>query len=414
MLVKNQIPKQEKIFSIEFISIIFADLCLKICNGMQVVLLPLFVLEKGFSTSIAGLMITFYMLTATLFRPVSGSLVDKKGTYITMLIGSIAYCFATGFYLFDISIWFLFIMRAIQGFGFSFNSTALMTMATNIIPEKRMSEGIGYMGLTATITKSFSPVFAILLKNTFGFKITFLIVFIFSIIMLMFRFIIKTDKKVYQDIFIEEKPSSYIYDETPLPAKNSTIDFILTKVVNSDALKPALFMLFIAFTTSGINAFLVPYAAERGIENPGMYFTLSAIMVFISRLYIGKISQRFGTFIVLITGIMLISINFIWLFACHDLSNLIIAGACYGLGLGVVQPQLNTLAVLSASRESRGLANSTFFMSIDLGQAIGAVSLGAIADFAGMGSMFGFGAIVTFLTALIYFFLRKKIAPKYI
>jgi len=82
--------------------------------------------------------------------------------------------------------------------------------------------------------------------------------------------------------------------------------------------------------------------------------------------------------------------------------------------LGVVQPQLNTLAVLSASRESRGLANSTFFMSIDLGQAIGAVSLGAIADFAGMGSMFGFGAIVTFLTALIYFFLRKKIAPKYI
>ena len=413
-MVKNQIPKQEKIFSIEFVNIIFADLCLKICNGMQVTLLPLYVLELGFSTSIAGLMITFYMLTATLFRPASGRLVDKKGTYITMLIGSIAYCFATGFYLFDISIWIIFIMRAIQGFGFSFNSTALMTMATNIIPEKRMSEGIGYMGLTAIITKSFSPVFAIVLKNIFGFQITFLIVFIFSIIMLLFRFIIKTDKKENKAINVEEKSNLYVYDEAPLPTKNSTVDFLLSKVVNGDALKPALFMLFVAFTTSGINAFLVPYAAERGIDNPGMYFTVSAIMILISRLYIGKISQRFGTSTVLITGITLISINFIWLFACNGLTNLIVAGACYGLGLGVVQPQLNTLAVLSASKQNRGLANSTFFMSIDLGQAIGAVSLGAIADFAGMGSIFGFGAIVTFLTGLAYFFLRNKITPKYI
>ena len=130
---------EEKIFNLEFISIMFADLLLRICNIMQFTLLPLYVIDRGFPTSVAGLTITFYMLVATFFRPLSGMLVDKKGSYITMVIGSAVYCFATGFYLFKLPIWALLAMRALQGFGFSFNGTALMTMATNLIPEEILS-----------------------------------------------------------------------------------------------------------------------------------------------------------------------------------------------------------------------------------------------------------------------------------
>jgi len=54
------------------------------------------------------------------------------------------------------------------------------------------------------------------------------------------------------------------------------------------------------------------------------------------------------------------------------------------------------------------MANSTFFMAMDLSQAVGAVLLGAVAGFAGMASVFGVCAVITFFTLLAYLILRKR------
>jgi MFS family permease len=399
-LIKN--TKKEKIFTYEFINIMFLDLLRRICHLMQLTLLPLYIIERGFPSSTAGLMITFYLLTATIFRPSSGILVDKKGSYAVMLLGSSVYCFATGFYMIDLQIWPMFLIRAIQGFGFSFHGTALMTMATNVIPERRMSEGLGYMALTQTIGQAFSPLLVIILRNTYGFKAAFLTVFAFTLLMTISGFILKFDKSKHNKRRTS-KPSVLKRQARKLN--------LLNKIVNIDALKPSIFMLFIAFVVSGINAFLVPHAAERGIVNPGIFFTVSALMVFLVRISMGRVLQIIDSSLLLAIGMMFISIGFAGLFVCFNILILIIAGVFYGLGTGITQPQLNALAVLATGKEQRGMANSTFFMSLDLGFAIGAVSLGAIADFAGMGAIFGFGSIIALLTCLAYLILRKNFIP---
>ena len=138
---------KDKIFTHEFINIVIADLLIRVCSFMQATLLPLYVLEQGYSPAMAGLTTSVFMITAILSRPASGNLVDLKGRYLVMMIGSLAYCLAAGFYLFTIPIWVLLGIRAVQGFGFSFNGTALMTLATDIIPEHKLSEGHWLSGL---------------------------------------------------------------------------------------------------------------------------------------------------------------------------------------------------------------------------------------------------------------------------
>ncbi|WP_328600737.1 MFS transporter [Actinomadura physcomitrii] len=97
---------------------------------------------------------------------------------------------------------------------------------------------------------------------------------------------------------------------------------------------------------------------------------------------------------------------------CPNLPVLMLAGAAYGLGMGAVQPTLNSLAVPAAGRERRGRANSTFFMAMDLSQAVGALALGAVAGQAGTGSVFPVAAALTGTSLAVYlaFLARGRLA----
>lgn len=402
MQTKQQLEVQitgykDRIFSNEFINIVIADLMIRVCSFMQATLLPLYVLDQGYSPAMAGLTTTVFMLMAILTRPASGNLVDTRGRYLVMMIGSLAYCLATGLYLFTIPIWVLFGIRVIQGFGFSFNGTALMTMATDIIPEHKLSEGIGYLGLTQTVAQAFAPAFALALKNAFGYTIALKLVFVVTVLNLLTRFSLKAvDKKRDQRTVKTTSPEL-------IPSTTTSM-----KIIDKEAWKPSLLMVFITFAASGIGTFLLAFASQRNIENPGLFFSVSAIFVAVARLSVGKLHNRFGSSIILVPGFFLISISLIFIYLSSSLPLLLLAGACYGLGIGAVVPEVNTLAILTASRENRGLANSTVFMAMDLGMAVGAVSLGIFADFAGLAQIFLLCAIIVFATLLAYLILRKK------
>ena len=393
---------KDRIFTAEFINIIVADLMIRICSYMQAALLPLYILEQGYSPALAGLTTSVFMLMSILSRPASGNMVDTRGRYLVMLIGSLAYCLATGFYLFAIPISLLLAIRAVQGFGFAFNGTALMTMATDIIPEQKLSEGIGYLGLTQTIAQAFASAFALALSSAYGYEFSLKLVFAVTVLNLLTRFPLKAvDKRLLGAAFKnDDKTANH---NEPIQ-KQSGPKF---RIIDKDAWKPSLIMVFVVFAASGVGTFLLAFAVQRGINNPGMFFTASALSVAAARLTVGKIHNRFGSAVVLAPGFILVIISLLLIFSATNLLLLIIAGICYGLGIGVMVPEVNTLAILAAEKENRGLANSTVFMAMDLGMAVGAVSLGIFADYNGFASIFLLCAGVVFATLLAYLFLLR-------
>jgi hypothetical protein len=76
-----------------------------------------------------------------------------------------------------------------------------------------------------------------------------------------------------------------------------------------DTLKPSTIMLFIMFASSCVQTFLVAHATKKGIGNPGVFFTATAITIGVARLSVSKISQKFGSVAVLAPGIALMSLN---------------------------------------------------------------------------------------------------------
>jgi MFS family permease len=167
-------------------------------------------------------------------------------------------------------------------------------------------------------------------------------------------------------------------------------------------------MFLLMFGTAGINTFMAAYALGRGIGDSGLFFVASGLMLAVSRLTAGRLERRWGTVWVLAPGIALLVLGQAGVWWCPNPQVLMLAGAAYGLGMGAAQPTLNSLAVLAAGRERRGRATSTFFMAMDLSQAVGAPALGAVAGAAGTGSVFLVAAALTGTSLAAYLAFRAR------
>ncbi|GAA5003767.1 MFS transporter [Streptomyces hyderabadensis] len=385
---------KEPIFTVPFVSLMMANGFLRVGTYMLVTLMPLYALDRGVSTTTASLTVTFYMLAAVLVRPVSGRLVDTRGRYVVMVCGSVLYCATTGLYALSLPVWLLLLVRALQGVGFSLNGTAVMTLATDLIPESRMSEGIGYLGVEQTVAQLFAPWLAFAVKDTYGYRTAFLVVFALSAANVLARLPLK---------FADKGPLP-----GPPPASAAAGTPWWGRIVEKNAWRPALVMFFVMTGATSVNTFMAAHTADHGISNPGPFFTASALTLALARLTAGRTQRRFGTAWTIAPGIVLVAVALLLVFWSPNLPVLMAGGACYGLGMGTAQPGINALAVLAADRAQRGLANSTFFMAMDLSQAVGAVALGALAGLTGIGMVFLASSGVLVATAVAYLTLRSR------
>lgn len=402
------IQKSERILTRRYANIMFADMLQRICITMLGALLPIYMVEMGYSKTVAGLTTTLYMLVAVVARPVVGRLVDTKGRWMSLIIGTVVFVIASGFYSASIPLPLFLTMRALQGLGFAFIGTSIITMATDIIPRQRMSEGIGYMGLSQTLARAFFPMIALTLKDSFGYQTTFLVVFGVALLDVFVALTLREAKK--RDVSTTAVESTEVDEsqERPVPSRGEADLKLWERLVDRDALKPSLIVLVTMFASSSTMTFIIVYAAAKGVANPGVFFTASAIAIAVGRLTVGRLSQRFGSAAVLAPGMLLSSVSMLILFWMDGLGILVLSGVLSGLAGGMMQPELQSLVVLLAREERRGLANSTFYMMMDLGTASGAVALGAMADYTGLASIFLTGAILVFITLLAYLFFERR------
>lgn len=170
-------------------------------------------------------------------------------------------------------------------------------------------------------------------------------------------------------------------------------------------------LFFIKLTYGGIVSFLPSYAAYRGVENIGIFFTVYALVLLFGRPIIGRLSDRYGPRKFLVPGILLIASALLLLVEASTLPMFLLVGVVYGLGFGTVQPILNALVISSSPPERRGAANATFAMAMDLGIGLGAVTLGFLAQKMGYEYMYGLSAIFALLALVMYFVLLRKKLP---
>lgn len=379
--------KQEKIFTRDFLLICVANFFLFLGFQMTLPTLPLFVKELGGSDQLIGLIVGVFTFSALLLRPYAGKALDTKGRQFVYMSGIIVFVLSVGAYAFIASMFFLILLRIVQGAGWGFSSTASGTIATDLIPPKRRGEGMGYFGMSGNIAMAIGPALGLTLVDQISFASLFLICAVCGLTALL----------------LSSKISYKKVDESPDKSTNIKFDFF-----EKTAIQPSILLMFITACFGGIASFLPLYAAEKNIPGIELYFLVYAISVLLARTFSGKVYDSRGHLFIFPPGAVFIFIAMVLLVWLPNMTTMLIAAGVYGIGFGSVQPALQAWAVSKAAANRKGMANATFFSAFDIGIGIGAMTFGQLAYHFGYQSIYVASAISILFSIFIYFYFYFK------
>ena len=378
-----------KYFSLTFIYGLFTS----ISNNMLLTGIPLYAVYLGGDNSISGLLFGLFMFSAILFRPLFATLIDDKSRRMVLIIGVVISTVISLSYVFAFSVGILIVVRCLHGIGFSATTNASGTIISDIVPKTRLAEGVGYYGLANTLATAVGPALSLLMIQHFSFNVLFLVAALISFIALCCGYFIDYEKKMPRPerTITEEKVkrgfSEVIYEKTALPT--------------------ALVTIFIFVGMGSIMTFVPIYAQSLGIEDVGLYFTCYSIALLFTRIAGGKLADRYSETLVIIPGMIMMALSFVFLAYATSLTAFVISGILYGLGLGFVDPILNAIMIKLCPANRRGAGTSTLFTAKDIGGGVGAVIWGFISLNVGFRPVYLYCALSIILAFIAYQFILR-------
>jgi MFS family permease len=143
--------------------------------GFQMLLpvLPVYSAKLGGADTWAGLVVGIFTFSAVIMRPIAGRLLDQKGRKGVFFYGLGVFILCTLAYNWVPSVLLLLVLRFLHGFGWGASGTATSTIASDLIPKQRFAEGMGYFGLTSTLSMAVGPALGLSIMNGYGFNTVF-------------------------------------------------------------------------------------------------------------------------------------------------------------------------------------------------------------------------------------------------
>ncbi len=407
----NHQPTKERLWTKDYITIIAASAGVSFCNYFFFTALPLYAAKISGVNIYGGLMLTAYSLSALIARPVSGMLSDRIGRVRMLIMGAAICAGACALYGLTASIALLLAIRVINGLGFGMFSTNSGAAAADVIPPSRLAEGIGYYGLYGTVASAFAPFVALTVVGD-GEIASFHKLFYLSAGICLVSMILgatisyeRKTRRAQKAQVVTDVPKEQP-DTTPLP--KTFLGFEYTVFL------PAAVMILNFFAVSSINTFLPLLAKDRGFGNIGLFFTVSSVGLLVSRILLGRTTDRRGTDIVVIPGLLGLMVCLGVIPFIQSSVGLFLIALPIGLCNGAVMPAMNSLVFKRCSPQRRGTASAAFFSSIDIGFSLGGFVFGFVADVSGYNWIYWIAAILMALSFILYMATIATSKPRFL
>ena len=390
-------PERAEIVSLwtrDFVFLCLANFCVFINVHLLLPTMPVYIVQLGGDTKDVGIVMGIFTIAATLMRPIGGMLLDRYDRKKILLAGLALTVAVAVIYHAATAILLLLFIRLAHGISFSIATTATGTLASDLLPRSRLGEGMGYFGLTTSLSMAVAPLIGLWLVGNAGFTALFNVAIIVAVIAIVVSIIpgYEQSKLSHCKIDKEEHHGSGFFEKK--------------------ALKASFVMFFLAIVWGPIISFVALYAQEKGIANIGLFFTANALVMLLSRPFAGRWSDKNGAYKIILAGIGFITVSTITISFSVNLIGLLFAGVAYGLGFGFCLPSLQALAVRDVSPYRRGAATGTFFASLDLGIGIGTMLFGWIALYTSYQTMYLMAILPVLLGGIVCViaFSNKRIA----
>ena len=362
--------------------------------------LTLHITSMGYSTSVAGTLLSVGAGTALVYRIFGGSLTERFGRKNLLLLGLLM--ITVGNFVCGIAggLVLLYLASMVKLAGFAMASTSAAVMAVDVCPRERMSEGIGYFGLGMTFSQALAPTVGLALYERTAFFGTMNAATAVSLLAI----VLLTAFGNY------EKNAAFPGNRLNAPKPQRREGSLVWNLIERSALRAVLcsFVGTVSFNT--VSMYLTHFAANNDVPGAGSYFFCMACAMLLSRCCAGKLADRHGTLSCVIPGYALAAAALLLLpFTPKVNALLYLSGILMGLGQGLSTPALNAEAVRSAPPERTAAASSTFMLQNDLSVMCGSFIWGIAIDKLGYSHVYTLaGSCVLFGLVLSLLLLRKK------
>lgn len=345
---------KSKIYSKDIILVLAASFFYMASPMLVTPLITGFSGSIGASAALMGLVGGMMNLVSLFCRPLAGNLADRISKYKLSFIGAVFMTLACVGYIFAPNEAVVVIARIINGFGFACCSVCMATWMSDMLPQDKIGSGMGFYGTMNALAMAVAPAIGVSAYQTLGYRASFVIALVFSVaIIAVIQFIGDRGEP-------EKKPVST--DE-----EQKRIELIDVKVIPI-----ALIIMLFAIPYCATQSFLVTYTETRGLHIfVSLFFPAYAVVLIVLRLSLRNLFDKLPFQVFLLAGIVSELMAILLLTLMNNNVIMILASCFLAGGYGVMSSVCQSTAILLAGKGKRGLANSTYYIGLDLGMTLG-------------------------------------------
>ncbi|MBR5381686.1 MAG: MFS transporter [Oscillospiraceae bacterium] len=379
--------RSESIWNRNFICAIIANFLLAMAHTSVNTLASTYAAFLGAEAVLVGALTSIFFGVSVAMRPIAGPLTTRLNNRTLMIVVYILGVLVhVGYTLFNGVGSFLF-FRILNGIQYSIIGSLTMKTASDSLPVSKAASGIGVYCISNSAANALGPSAGVIARDLgtkaagelFGFRC----VFVFAAVMMILALI---------PVFCLNDPGK---------PKKLAGSVWYKEMFSPHALAPALALMLLMMSYSLFSAYMVPYAAKKGIPGISTFFLVHAMCLVGTRPLFGTLADKYGLMKITLPGALLFTIPLVIVARGETLAVMLLAGVLAAVTHGAVYPTLQAMCMKAELPEKSGVASNTVYLGIDLGYFLGPLVGSIVYSQTSYETMYASSVIPCFLAAAI-------------
>ena len=353
----------------------------------RVPLLPLFARDLGASATLTGLVMASSTLTGAVLKLPAGALSDVLGRRRLLLASAVVFAVLPFTYFFITTLSALVLLRFVHGSATAIFGPVATASFSDVAPADRRGAWLSTYSTAQNAGQALGPIVAGYLITVAHFDLAFLASGLIGLGVLPIVF-------GYRDRPRSRPPAGPLHE-----FRTGIVEVARDRLVlMTSGAQAAQFVL-----NGTLNAFLPLYGRETlglTVAQLGWLFGAQTLTTLAVRPAIGLLSDRAGRRWVIVTGLTVCSAAVFVISLATEMAALIAAVVVYAIGVATTTAATSAFITDITRRCRYGAAHGVFGTIYDIGDALGPITAGVLASWAGYTRMFQVMAVCALAMAI--------------
>jgi MFS family permease len=355
--------------------------------------LPGFLAGLGSSKLEIGVLVGVMSAAAVALRPLVGRLLDTRGRRVLARWGSVLHVAVTLAYLAVDTVGPLMVaVRVLHGVAQSVLFSTLFTIAADVVPPTRRTQGIALFGVSGLLPMSLAGLLGDAILARAGYTELFAATAIMAGL-----------GGVASWMLADSRPAAGAGEPAPRSFFATAMDRTLL---------PLWVLGFgFALAIASYFTFMRTYVDHVGVGSMGLFFSVYSAAAIVLRVALGWVPDRVGVRRSVVPALLATVAGLVLLRGADSALDIALAGLLTGTGHAFVFPIISALVVARAADRERGAALSMYTALFDLGMLVGGPVLGFVLERTDYATMFGVAAAVAVTGSLVWAVWERRVLP---